>query len=607
VIRRIRLSDFKSIGASTSVDLSQLTVLTGPNSSGKSTLLQSLLLLAQTVLHAGTDRQLVLNGPLTRLGDFQQVLHSGSTSRIFTIGLEIAPFTENLSAETRQRRIIKQADRPSLVSLDCGFTDKALHPDSIVETSTFPLVSRFAMQAFFDVGEDAVQEYDLSVRRHPWRPERRAIREGLDDLPDVYFDGLAWHVEVDAISGNELKDNEDGWPLKGALFDHFLPRTLLAKSDLNRDLATIVLDYLMAGRTQSPQVTQNFPLTGVLWDDISTLMPDYSGPTVQDKVTPELVNEWLSGQSPAYRRRFRAALRDNRDRFADRFARTMDPSYWLNNANVPSRLNLGIRTIQKEISELRYLGPLRVQPSPIYPVANTLGSQDVGPSGEWTASVLDEYKDARIRYVSPDELPLETDKPSETHGSLITAVNEWMDYLGVSGDVQTVDRGSLGHELKVTTSEGSRLMPLTHVGVGVSQCLPVVVSLLLAPAGSITLLEQPELHLHPAVQSKLADFLLAMSVSGRQCLVETHSEYLVNRLRLRVAQAEDSNIKGQVAIYFADVSEGSTIYTEVALNKFGAIENWPRGFFDQTESDTEALLHAGMAKRRRDRAHASDA
>src|SRR4051812_39433976 len=70
MFRRIHLSRFKSIKSDASVDLSQLTVITGANSSGKSTVLQALLLLAQTARHTGADRQLVLNGPLTRLGEF---------------------------------------------------------------------------------------------------------------------------------------------------------------------------------------------------------------------------------------------------------------------------------------------------------------------------------------------------------------------------------------------------------------------------------------------------------------------------------------------------------------------------------------------------------
>ena len=75
---------------------------------------------------------------------------------------------------------------------------------------------------------------------------------------------------------------------------------------------------------------------------------------------------------------------------------------------------------------------------------------------------------------------------------------------------------------------GDRLSPMSRA--------LVLVLCLASPPGSVLLLEQPELHLHPAVQSKIADLIAACALSGRQIIVETHSEHLINRLRLLVAQ-----------------------------------------------------------------------
>src|SRR5580698_5246676 len=107
--------------------------------------------------------------------------------------------------------------------------------------------------------------------------------------------------------------------------------------------------------------------------------------------------------------------------------------------------------------------------------------------------------------------------------------------------------GKLGHELKVTTHGVERPHDLTNVGVGVSQVLPIVVMCLLAPVDSTMILEQPELHLHPAVQARLADFFLSIAKAGKQCIVETHSEYLINRLRLRSVQAMDDELSELVS------------------------------------------------------------
>ncbi|WP_162528596.1 AAA family ATPase [Mycolicibacterium sp. CBMA 361] len=91
-------------------------------------------------------------------------------------------------------------------------------------------------------------------------------------------------------------------------------------------------------------------------------------------------------------------------------------------------------------------------------------------------------------------------------------------------------------------------LDLTSVGTGVSQVLPVLVMCLQAPPGSLLLIEQPELHLNPAVQQKLADFLLAIAASGRQLLVETHSDYLITRLRLRTAKDPTEDTRNRIAI-----------------------------------------------------------
>ncbi len=65
-----------------------------------------------------------------------------------------------------------------------------------------------------------------------------------------------------------------------------------------------------------------------------------------------------------------------------------------------------------------------------------------------------------------------------------------------------------------------------NVGIGTSQVLPVLILGLISPQGTVVIYEQPELHLHPYSQSRLADFFIAMSKLGKQIIIETHSEYI---------------------------------------------------------------------------------
>ena len=121
------------------------------------------------------------------------------------------------------------------------------------------------------------------------------------------------------------------------------------------------------------------------------------------------------------------------------------------------------------------------------------------------------------------------------------------------------------------------------------------------------LLEEPELHLNPNIQQKLADFFLAMTESGRQLIVETHSEYLITRLRLRSMQKPE--ISNSFSFVFTEqehenwnpVSTKSpyTIYRTVRPDDKGELPEWPTGFFDQVTTDVQALLDV-MIKREGD-------
>ena len=112
---------------------------------------------------------------------------------------------------------------------------------------------------------------------------------------------------------------------------------------------------------------------------------------------------------------------------------------------------------------------------------------------------------------------------------------------------------------------------------------------LIAEPGSLILLEQPELHLNPGMQQKLADFLLVMAKTGRQIIVETHSEYLITRLRRRAAT--DSSDHKYFGIIFAERNqEEGTSYRTVNVNDQGDLSEWPKGFFDHVAEDLRVLM-----------------
>lgn len=123
-----------------------------------------------------------------------------------------------------------------------------------------------------------------------------------------------------------------------------------------------------------------------------------------------------------------------------------------------------------------------------------------------------------------------------------------------------------------------------NVGFGFSYALPIVVAGLSMPEGSLLLVENPEAHLHPAGQSAMGRFLASLPPAGIQCVVETHSDHVLNGIRR--AAAEGGIIEPEDAVvYFL----GETGARAIRVAPTGALSEWPRGFFDQITSDLAEL------------------
>jgi predicted ATPase len=173
--------------------------------------------------------------------------------------------------------------------------------------------------------------------------------------------------------------------------------------------------------------------------------------------------------------------------------------------------------------------------------------------------------------------------------------------MGVATDVVTADAGVFGNQLQVATEGLSKRHDLTNVGVGVSQVLPIVVSALLAPPTSLLIFEQPELHLHPRVQARLADFFYSIVLLDKQCILESHSEYMIDRFRRRIAEEETNELQSKLAIYFTERVDGATQCRKVNITRYGAINDWPKDFFEQSQLEVKQILEAASKKRLREK------
>lgn len=130
-----------------------------------------------------------------------------------------------------------------------------------------------------------------------------------------------------------------------------------------------------------------------------------------------------------------------------------------------------------------------------------------------------------------------------------------------------------------------------NVGFGITYVLPVIIALLTAKPGDLLLLENPEAHIHPAGQRWLGELIALASSGGVQVIVETHSDHVINGIRLAVKKKKISSDKAGIFFFYKD--EKSDYRHKVispAIDQNGKIDIWPKGFLDEWDNALLGLL-----------------
>ena len=235
-----------------------------------------------------------------------------------------------------------------------------------------------------------------------------------------------------------------------------------------------------------------------------------------------------------------------------------------------------------------YLGPLREYPQRVYRWSGNY-PLDVGPRGERTIEAI---LAATARGETRSLGPRKWGKPFQE------MIAHWLREIGLihEFDVREIAKGSNLYQARVKQDRSSPEAILTDVGFGVSQVLPALVLLYNVPEGSTVLLEQPELHLHPFVQSGLADVILTVARTRNvQVIVESHSEHLLRRFQRRVAEGEMA--LEDVKLYFTSMTKGSADLRRLELDESGKIRNWPDNFFGDELGEIAAISVAGLRRK----------
>ncbi|WGY68626.1 DUF3696 domain-containing protein [Burkholderia cepacia] len=129
----------------------------------------------------------------------------------------------------------------------------------------------------------------------------------------------------------------------------------------------------------------------------------------------------------------------------------------------------------------------------------------------------------------------------------------------------------------------------THIGFGLSYTLPIITGLLATPKSGMCIVENPEAHLHPFSQSRMGSLLAAAAGNGIQLFVETHSDHVVNGVRLAVKNKLIDASDVRIFFFEKDPDSDSTSLTTLKVDQDGALSDWPTGFFDQIEIDLSRL------------------
>lgn len=238
--------------------------------------------------------------------------------------------------------------------------------------------------------------------------------------------------------------------------------------------------------------------------------------------------------------------------------------------------------VLESLQSLVYLSAARQVDTEVYPSAFGAGlpKGDVGSIGQYASWWLHESGD--------DEAPASKRHPDfPAREALRQQVNAWIGDLfpGAEANSRPIDRTNLVR-LEFRSGLTSDWVRPSNIGYGMSYAFPIIVAGLCAEAGQTVILDSPEAHLHPRAQSSVGRFLSQMAGAGAQMLIETHSDHVLNGVRIAVRDGLLS--PRDAAIYFFTGNRDAQV-VRLSVDKNGTISGLPDGFFDQAERDLANL------------------
>jgi len=235
-----------------------------------------------------------------------------------------------------------------------------------------------------------------------------------------------------------------------------------------------------------------------------------------------------------------------------------------------------------------YICTDRVAPSMSYPLSKQhISKGSLGLNGEYTTHYLNENRH-KLLHISALK------HPNSVTEQLLENVSKWLGEISNGIDIsvavhEQLQLASLSYQYEYDGQTTSNYTPL-NVGFGVTYVLPIIVAILKSKPDDLLIIENPESHLQPAGQSKIAELCAIASSKGVQIIIETHSDHFLNGIRVATKKQILKPEESQIYYFEKKENELETIAHDLKIDEEGRIDNWPKGFFDEWDNKLDELL-----------------